>query len=160
VSVIALYYLIAVVSVRIIDGSVPATTGLSFAYSLVYLLAILAIAYLFSTVMRSSVHSLILTSFTLLLILPIFDLVSQMAKFKAWFSITFASGITTNVLQDPYPTDKVITTAAGGPVDSGSAQMALISRYYPSVPVSLAVLAAYFIVAFLLAIALTKRRDM
>jgi ABC-2 type transport system permease protein len=160
VGVIALYYLIAVTSVRVIDGGVPARTGLSFAYSLVYLFAILAIAYLYSAVMRSSVHSLILTSFTLLLILPIFDLVSQMAKFKAWFSITFASRIATNVLQDPYPTDKVITTTAGGAVDSGSAQMALISRYYPSVPVSLAVLAAYFIVAFLVAIALTKRRDM
>src|SRR5674536_299326 len=71
VGAIGLYYVIAVISVRIIDGSIPANTGLSFAYSLVYLFAILAIAYLFSAMMRSSVYSLILTFFTFFLILSI-----------------------------------------------------------------------------------------
>lgn len=56
---IGLYYVIAVVSVRVIDGSIPANTGLSSAYSLAYLFAILAIAYLLSAIMRSSVHSLV-----------------------------------------------------------------------------------------------------
>jgi hypothetical protein len=49
------------VSVRIVDGSIPTNAGLSFAYSLVYLFAILAIAYLFSAIMRSSVYSLVRT---------------------------------------------------------------------------------------------------
>jgi ABC-2 type transport system permease protein len=165
--VIALYYLIAVVSVRVIGGSVPASTGLSFAYSLVYLLAILAVAYLFSAVMRSSVFALTLTFFTFLLILPILDAVTAVAKFKAWFSITFASGIITNVLQNPYPADKVITntlttTTGGGGVATGSAGALAVQvvRYYPTVTVSLAVLAAYFVVALLLAAVLTQRREM
>jgi ABC-2 type transport system permease protein len=99
--VIALYYTIAVVSVRVIDGSIPAGTGLSFAYALVYLFAILAVADLFSAVMRSSVFALTMTFFTFLLILPIFDAVAAVARFKAWFSITFASGIATNILKNP-----------------------------------------------------------
>lgn len=162
VGVIALYYLIAVASVRVIDGSVPASTGLSFAYSLVYLFAILAVAYLFSAVMRSSVFSLILTFSTFSLILPIFDAISAIAKFKAWFSITFASGIATNILHNPYPTDKVVTTTVGAGANRGSAaaQMVSVGRYYPAVPVSLAVLTAYFIVAFLLAVVLMRRREM
>jgi ABC-2 type transport system permease protein len=164
-SVIALYYLIAVTSVRVIDGSVPATTGLSFAYSLVYLLAILSVAYLFSAVMRSSVFALALTFCTFLLILPIFDAVTAVAKFKAWFSITFASGIAMNVLQNPYPADRVITntlttTTGSGKVALSSAQAVQVIRYYPTVPVSLAVLAAYFIAAFLLAAVLMQRREM
>src|SRR5674536_152152 len=93
VGAIGLYYVFAVISVRIIDGSIPANTGLSFAYSLVYLFAILAIAYLFSAIMRSSVYSLVLTFFTFFLILPIVDAVGSIAKFKPWFSITFASEI-------------------------------------------------------------------
>ncbi len=162
VGAITLYYLIAVVSVRVIDGSVPANTGLSFAYSLVYLFAILAVAYLFSAVMRSSVYSLMLTFFTFFLILPIVGAVGEFAKFKAWFSITFASGIATNILQTPYPTDKVITTAGGGGFGAGPAAAGQISvaQYYPTVTLSLAVMAAYFIVAFLLAIVLALRREM
>jgi len=161
VGAIALYYLIAVASVRVIDGSIPANTGLSFAYSLVYLFAILAVAYLFSAVMRSSVYSLILTFFTFFLILPIVSSVGELAKFKPWFSITFSSGIATDILKNPYPTDTMIATTAGrgaGVPEPG----ALISgaQYYPTVTVSLIVMAAYFIVAFLLAIVLTRRREM
>jgi len=161
VGAIALYYLIAVASVRVIDGSIPANTGLSFAYSLVYLFAILAVAYLFSAVMRSSVYSLILTFFTFFLILPIVSSVGELAKFKPWFSITFSSGIATDILKNPYPTDTMIATTAGrgaGVPEPG----ALISgaQYYPAVTVSLIVMAAYFIVAFLLAIVLTRRREM
>ena len=59
VGTIGLFYLMAAVSVRIVDGSIEANTGLSFAYSLVYLSAILAIAYLFSAIMRSSGYSLV-----------------------------------------------------------------------------------------------------
>jgi ABC-2 type transport system permease protein len=162
VGAIALYYLIAVASVRVIDGSVPANTGLSFAYSLVYLFAILAVAYLFSAVMRSSVYSLMLTFFTFFLILPIVGAVGEFAKFKAWFSVTFASGIATNIFQTPYPTDKVITTTGGGGLGASPAAAGQISvaQYYPTVTLSLAVMAAYFIVAFLLAIVLARRREM
>jgi hypothetical protein len=46
--------------VRIVDGF-PANAGLSFAYSLVYLFAILAAAYLFSAIICISVYSLIVT---------------------------------------------------------------------------------------------------
>jgi ABC-2 type transport system permease protein len=158
IGAIELYYLIALVSVRVIDGSIPASAGASFAYSLVYLFAILAVAYLFSTVMRSSVYSLVLTFFTFLLILPIVDAVGSYAKFKPWFSVTFASKISQYVFQNPYPTDIVLnTTAVGGP--NAGTQVAL-AQYYPDVRLSLIVMAAYFFVAFVLAIILARRRDM
>jgi ABC-2 type transport system permease protein len=149
VGTIGLFYLIAAVSVRIVDGSIPANTGLSFAYSLVYLFAILAIAYLFSAIMRSSVYSLVLTFFTFFLILPIIDAVGSVAKFKPWFSVTFASLISQYIFQNPYPTDKVLNTST----------VSLVA-YYPYVRLSLAVMAAYFIVALLLAIVLARRREM
>jgi ABC-2 type transport system permease protein len=156
---IELYYLIVLVSVRVIDGSIPANAGLSFAYSLVYLFAILAIAYLFSAIMRSSVYSLVLTFFTFFLVLPIVDVVGSIAKFKPWFSVTFASGISQCIFQNPYPTDKEWTTTAfAGP--SVGPQALSLSRYYPDVRLSLVVMAAYCFVAFLLAIILAQRREM
>jgi ABC-type transport system involved in multi-copper enzyme maturation permease subunit len=158
VGAIELYYLIVLVSVRAIDGSIPANAGLSFAYSLAYLLAILAVAYLFSAVMRSSVYSLVLTFFTFLLILPIVDAVGAIAKFKPWFSLTFASGISQYVFRNPYPTDNVVTkTALTGP--SSGAQIP-VTQYFPAIPLSLIVMAAYFLFAFALAIILARRREM
>ncbi|MGA9079631.1 MAG: ABC transporter permease [Halobacteriota archaeon] len=162
VGTISLYYIIEVVSVRVIDGSIPANTGLSFAYSLVYLFAILAVAYLFSSIMRSSVYSLMLTFFTFFLILPIVDAVGSIAKFKPWFSITFANGISQYILQNPYPTDKVFNATAplGPSAGVGGPQAVSLVQYYPDVRLSLAIMAAYFVVAFLLAIVLARRREM
>ena len=155
VGAIGLYYVIAVVSVRVIYGSTPANTGLSFAYSLVYLFAILAIAYLFSAVMRSSVYWIMLTFFYLFLILPIVNAIGTIAKFKPWFSITFANGISQYIFQNPYPTD--VSSAI---VPLGGTQASSIPQYYPDVRLSLVVMAAYLVVAFVLSILLFERREM
>ena len=157
---IALYYAIAVASVRVIDGGVPANTGLSFAYALVYLLTILAVSYLFSAIMRSSVYSLILTFFSFFLILPIVDAVGSVAKFKPWFSITFASGIATNIFTIPYPSDKSFTTTTGPQAGGGAGQTLALTQYYPDVRLSLYVMGAYLIVAFILSVMLMRRRQM
>ena len=158
VGAIGLYYVIAVVSVRFIDGSIPANTGLSFAYSLVYLFTILAIAYLFSAVMRSSVYSLVLTFFTFFLILPLIDAVGSYTKFKPWFSITFANGIARYVFDNPYPTDQIYTSSGPGGLTTGL-QTYSLAQYYPEIRLSLIVMAVYFIVAFALSIFLTRRRE-
>jgi len=159
VGAIGLYYAIAVVSVRVIDGSIPTNTGVSFIYSLFYLFAILAIAYLLSAVMRSSVYSLVLTFFTFFLILPIVDAVGSIAKFKPWFSVTFASGISQYIFQSPYPTDKVFNATAFSGPSAGARSLSLV-QYYPEIRLSLIVMAVYFVVAFLLAILIAQRREM
>jgi len=90
-----------------------------------------------------------LTFFTFFLILPIIDAVGSVAQFKPWFVITFASLISQYVFQTPYPTDKV----------PNATPVSLVA-YYPDVRLSLAVMAAYFVVAFLVAIVLARRREM
>ncbi len=160
VGTIALYYAIAITSVRVIDGSIPANTGLSFAYALAYLFAILAVSYLFSAIMSSSVYSLILTFFTFFLILPIVDAVGSIAKFKPWFSVTFAAGIATYIFDIPYPTDKAFTTTTAPQAASGASQTLSLTQYYPEVQLSLYIMGAYFIVALILSVLLMRRRQM
>ena len=162
VGAISLYYVIQVLSVRVIDGSILVNTGLSFAYSLVSLLAILVVAYLFSAVMRSSVYSIMLTFFTFFLILPIVDALGTIAKFKPWFSITFANGISQYIFQNPYPTDKVLSATAPLELSAavGGTQASSIVQYYPDVRLNLVVMAAYFVVAFVFSILLVQRREM
>jgi len=85
--------------------------------------------------------------------------VGSVAKFKPWFSITFANGISQYVFNNPYPTDKIFTTAAPGASGVG-VQTYSLAQYYPEVRLSLIVMAVYFIVAFVLSILLAQRREM
>jgi ABC-2 type transport system permease protein len=159
VGAIGLYYAITIVSVRLIDGSIPANADVSFVYSLIYLFAILAIAYLFSAIMRSSVYSLVLTFFTFFLILPIIDAVGSIAKFKPWFSVTFANGISQYIFENPYPTERAFnTTPVGGP-HTGAQTFSLV-QYYPEIRLSIIVMVAYFVIAFVLSFLIARRREM
>ena len=158
VAAVALYYAVTVIAVVAIDGSIAANTSLSFLYALAYLFAILAIAYLFSAIFRSSVYSIVLTFFTFFLILPIIDRVgASIAHFKPWFTITFASGIVLDIFQQPYPMDVVRTVER---TFRNTTRTLTVATYYPSVAQALAVIFVYFIVGIILALYITKRREM
>jgi len=158
VGAVALYYAITVIAVVAIDGSIAANTSLSFLYALAYLFGILAIAYLFSAIFRSSVYSVVLTFFTFFLILPIIDRVGgSIAHFKPWFTITFASGIVLDIFQQPYPVDVVRTVER---TFRNTTRTLTVAQYYPSVAQALAVIFVYFIIGLILALWLTKRREM
>jgi len=158
VGAVALYYAVTVIAVIAIDGSIAANTSLSFLYALTYVFAILAIAYLFSSIFKSSVYSIVLTFFTFFLILPIIDsLGASLAHFKPWFTLTFASGIVLDILQQPYPVDVVRTVER---TFRNTTRTLTVAAYYPSVPQALAVIFVYFIVGLILALYITKRREM
>ncbi len=158
VGAVVLYYAITVIAVVAIDGSIAANTSLSFLYALAYLFGILAIAYLFSAIFRSSVYSVVLTFFTFFLILPIIDRVgASIAHFKPWFTITFASGIVLDIFQQPYPVDVVRTVER---TFRNTTRTLTVAQYYPSVAQALAVIFVYFIIGLILALYITKRREM
>jgi ABC-2 type transport system permease protein len=161
---LALYYAIIVLSVRIIDGGVAANVGLSFSYACLYLFAVVALAYFFSAIMRSSVTALVLTFFMLFMILPIVDAVGAIAKFKPWFSVTFAAGIITNILKQPYPKDLVqtIPTLAGNvsQATTTAPTSITIAQYYPDINQSIAVMVAYLVGALILSIIIARMRQM
>jgi ABC-type transport system involved in multi-copper enzyme maturation permease subunit len=158
VGAVALYYAVTVIAVVAIDGSIAANTSLSFLYALAYVFGILAIAYLFSAIFRSSVYSIVLTFFTFFLILPIIDsLGASIAHFKPWFTLTFASGIVLDILQQPYPVDVVRTVER---TFRNTTRTLTVAQYYPSVAQALAVIFVYFIIGLILALYITKRREM
>jgi len=158
---LALYYVIILLSVRFIDGHVAANVGLSFLYACLYLVAVVALAYLFSAIMKSSVTSLVLTFFMLFMILPIVDAVGTIAKFKPWFSITFASGIITNILKQPYPKDAVQTIPILSNATQTTAPASIsIAQYYPDIYASIIVMVAYLVGAFVLSLIIARMRQM
>ncbi len=78
-------------------GNVPAAFSTSLAIALLYALGALAVTFTFSSVMRSTITSNMLSFFALLLILPIVSGVLSIAGVDPWFVPTYYSSLTTSV---------------------------------------------------------------
>jgi ABC-2 type transport system permease protein len=124
---------------------------LSFAFALEYLLAVMAIAYLISTLMKGTTGATVLTFFLFIMILPIVDSVGSLSGFKASWSVTFSAGTISNILTSPYPTDSVRMFPGRG---------LTLHTYVPDPAVSALVMLAYALVAVVISIVLFRRKQM
>ena len=114
------------------------------------LAVILTLAFMFSSLFKTSAISILMTVILLLFVFNILDtVVATIAGVEPWFSITYAGGIVSNILQDPYPAAK--TTLGGGGFS--------ITGFNASIPEGLAIMAVYFAVTALLGLILFERKQ-
>jgi len=147
--VVGLFYLgVAVLSILTLGGA-DDDFGLSFGFALEYLVAVTAIAYLISSIMKGSTGALVLTFFMFVMILPIVDSVSMFSAVKLSASLTFSAGVMSYSMYDPYPKDSVNS-------DFGIT----IHQYYPDELTSFVVIVIYAVVAIALSIILFKRKEL
>jgi ABC-2 type transport system permease protein len=121
----------------------------SFAYAMEYLLALTAVAYLISSLMKGATGAIVLTFLLPLLIFNIIDGVFMVAGVKFEASLTFSAGVIGYILQDPYPVDTTI--------DAGAFSF---TNYYPDPALSVIVMFAWAIVAVALSLVLFKRKQL
>ena len=124
--------------------------GTSFAYAVEYSLAVLAVAYLISTIMKGTTGATVLTFLMFIIILPMIDGISSFTGVKIEGSLSFAAGAMTNILFDPYPTDW--SQEFGGGVS--------INLFYPTPWIAAVVIFAYFAIATVLSLILFKRKQL
>ena len=124
--------------------------GVSFAYAVEYSLAVLAVAYLISSVMKGTTGATVLTFLMFIILLPIIDGVSNFAGVKIEGSLSFASGVITNILIDPYPTDWSQEFGDG----------MSFNVFYPTPWIAAIVMFAYLVVATALSLILFKRKQL
>ena len=124
---------------------------LSFAFALEYLLAVMAIAYLISTLMKGTTGATVLTFFLFVMILPIVDSIGSISGFKASWSVTFSAGVMSNILTSPYPTDSISEFSRAG---------LTIHNYVPDPTTSALVMLAYAVVAIVISMVLFRRKEM
>ena len=147
--VVGLFYLgVAVLSILTLGGA-DDDFGLSFGFALEYLVAVTAIAYLISSIMKGSTGALVLTFFLFVMILPIVDSVSMFSAVKLSASLTFSAGVMSYSMYDPFPKDSVNS-------DFGIT----IHQYYPDELTSFVVIMIYAVVAIAISIILFKRKEL
>lgn len=149
IAVLGIFYgSITVLSVLTIGG-IDGDLGLSFGYALEYLLAVMAIAYLISSILKGSTGAIVLTFFLFVIILPIIDGVSAVAGVKVSASITFAAGVIQFILQTPYPHDTTQTI-----------QAFTLHQYYPDPAIAAITIFVYAAIAIVLSLVLFKRKEL
>jgi len=131
-------------------GGVDADFFASYGFALEYLMAAMAVAYLISSVMKGSTGATVLTFFLFIMILPIIDGISMVSGVKVEGSLTFAGGVMSNILMDPYPVD----------VKQDYGQGMSFYNFYPDPAMAALVMVIYAIVAMILSLVLFKRKQL
>jgi ABC-2 type transport system permease protein len=151
---VVLYYGIAAVLTLAMTGGSTVLWVYSMLFALCYGAAAAAVGFLLSTVFKGSTGSLVLTFFTLLMILPLISQLLPIGEIKPWFMLTFCGSVISYIMIDPYPMDSLES------IPLGNGEFMEYWSYYPEVGVSLAVLAVYVMVCLGLGMFLFRRREM
>ncbi|MEJ5293374.1 MAG: ABC transporter permease [Candidatus Methanosuratincola sp.] len=129
---------------------VPYQFGLSLAFSVLYLISILGVTFVFSSIFKSSSISILVTAISFFFVFSLTQtLVSSLAQVEPWFLITYGAEIIGNVLKDPYPAH-VVTVQLG---------RVTFTTYNAPILNGVAIMAGYFVVCAALGLIIFERRD-
>ncbi|MDI9644884.1 MAG: ABC transporter permease [Candidatus Verstraetearchaeota archaeon] len=130
---------------------VPYQFGLSMVFSVLYLMAILGVTFLLSSVFKSSSVSILVTAILFIFAFSLIQtLVSNLAGMEPWFMLTYGAEIIGNVLKDPYPSH--IVEIPIGP-------NLRFTVYNATIFEGVIIMGAYFVVCAILGLLIFERRD-
>jgi ABC-2 type transport system permease protein len=149
--VIVLYYLVAIVIGLVYTGNFTELAIYSMLLAILYGAAATGLAFLISSVLKTSTAALVLTFFMLFMILSLIAAVGSIAGFKPDGELTFAAGTISFIMQTPYPTDTVTNLPGAGFV---------IHNYVPDIGLSIAVMVIWLLVTAALGYLAFRHREM
>ncbi len=134
-------------------GSFPWQFAQSIMFAWVYLIAVMSLAFAFSSLFKSTSISILMTVILLLFVFNIVDeVVSIVAGIEPWYSIVYGAGIVGDILMPTYPAHKT-------PLGVGQGRFAGISTFNPTVPEGLAILLIYFVVMGIVGLYLFEKKE-
>jgi ABC-2 type transport system permease protein len=158
-SMVAIYALIIIVNAVVYLGpdAFPWQLGLSFLLAVVYLMAVLGVTFLFSSLFKVSTYGTVLTAILFLFGFSLLQtLVQVLANVTPWFVISYAQTVIGAVLSDncfSQPGTHVCST--GGPGGQGFTETVT----NPTVPEGVAIMIVYFLVTALVGLLRFEREE-
>lgn len=148
------YYGIAALLTFAMTGGGTLLSLYSMLFAFAYGAAAAALGFLISSVFKGSTGSLVLTFFTLIMILPMIAQLLPIGEIKPWFVLTYCGYVISYIMIEPYPVDSMES------IPLGNGEFMDYWSYYPDIGVSLVVLAVYVAVCLGLGMFLFRRREM
>jgi ABC-2 type transport system permease protein len=137
-------------------ANVPVEFGESVLFAWFYLVAVLGFTFLFSSLLKSSSMSILVTAILFLFAFNIIQLfVANFAQIEPWFILTYGAQIIGNILTVPYPQHiSTISVPHGGPGGGIT-----ITTFNVPVLEGLAIIGLYFIITTVLGLMLFERKE-
>lgn len=150
--ILAVFALIALANGTYFFGtSVPYQFEESLLFAWIYLVSALGLTFMFSSLFKTSIISILTTVMLFLIVFDVIDTIaSVVAGIEPWFSITYAGGIIANVLTVPFPLHSV-TQAFG--------RRFTLTTFNAPIPEGLAIMAVYFVISAALGLWLFERKE-
>ena len=125
-----------------------------FAFTILYLIAALGFTFFFSSVFKSSAMSILVTVILLLFGFSLIDtLLTNLIHIEPWFSLSYGSGIVSNVMSVPYP--QHIVSVHVGPGGGGP----LLTSYNATIFQGITIMIAYFVATAVIGLLLFERKE-
>lgn len=122
----------------------------SIVFAIIYLMAVLGLTFLFSSLFKSSAMSITVTAILFLFVFSLLEtLLNGLLGLEPWFIITYGAGIIGNVLMDPYPTNQAVRGIGGRER----------TLFAVGIPAGIAILVGYLIVSAVLGLIVFERRE-
>ena len=135
--------------------NIPVQFGEAIGFTIIYLVAALGFTFMFSSMFKSSSYSILVTIILLLFGFGLIDtLVTNIVHIEPWFTLSYGSGIISNVFTVPYPHH--ITSQSFGPSGGNGPTLTL---YVPTIPEGLVIMLVYFALTAVLGLALFERKE-
>ncbi len=148
------YWAIVIGDVYYYYSQIPEALWYSFGISFLFLLSLLSLTYLFSTLMKNGTVAIVLVAIMYLFVFNIVDSISMLTGIEPWFSITYGASILTLVFEGnyigDYPTKETIHA---GPHFT-------ITIYNPTIQEGVIILVAYFVVSAILSTVIFHYKEM
>ena len=153
--VIVIYYLVAIVIGLVYTGSFTELSIYSMLLAILYGVAATGVAFLISSVMKTSTASLVLTFFMLFMILTLVASVFTLSGIKPTGELTFEGGTISDIMHNPYPVDTVSNISMGG-----GGNGFLLHSYHADVGWAVIIELVWIATTFTLGFLAFKRREM
>lgn len=147
------YYLFAALAVQYFYGTIPAAILGSIGEAFLFLLAVLAVAFFFSSFFRNPTVSIVAAILILLLGFPILTAVGTLTGTEPWFSLDYGSQSITSILATNFTHES--TTHVGG---RGGLSLTLYA-YAPYPWEGALIMAVYFAVFFSLSFVIYRFKE-
>ena len=133
---------------------VPSQFVESFLFAWLYLLTALGVTFFFSSLVKSTSISILITILLFLFVFSVVDVLAEtLLKIEPWFSITYAEGIIANILNVPYPVHYI------PPPTSGPGARIGLPTYNVGVTEGLIIMLVYLVVSSVVGLYLFEKKE-
>lgn len=146
---LGVYYIVVAVLSLAITGGVPATIMLSFGFAMIYTMAACAVAFLFSSILKTNTASIVAMVLVFMMVFSIVGALLAMSNVDPFFMPSNAAGVISYSLEDPYPVSS--TTQMGMNMTT--------TTYVPSELGATLVLLGWTVGSLVVAVVAFKRRQ-